>query len=156
MPKRSSCRVIKTPDLQGDDSFVLVSMLTLGESDEWDVARAGWQKLAKKGDEESRRKASEASKRYTCETLARHVLDWNWVDDAGAPLAKPKGDPAVFDRLTAEELDFVTQAVIGRTEAERKNSASASASPSSPAEATHPASTPGSSSAASTAAAPAS
>jgi hypothetical protein len=127
MPQRQSVRRLTTAETQGDDSYVVVSGMTYGESLERD-------KLIKAG----KLDADE----FLRQSLARHVLDWNWVGDDGQPLPKPKDNPGVFKALTDGELDVLTSAIVSRPEAERKNSVPASEAPSGPAEATSPASGP--------------
>ena len=39
--------------------------------------------------------------------LKRIVVDWDWVDDEGNPLAKPKDDPDVIDALHIDEQTFI-------------------------------------------------
>jgi hypothetical protein len=39
------------------------------------------------------------------------VLDWNWVDDDGAPLPSPHNNPDVYELLTDEEGSFLFEAV---------------------------------------------
>jgi hypothetical protein len=41
--------------------------------------------------------------------LAAVVVDWNWVDDEGAPLPLPANDPAVVNRLVIPEFEFVAK-----------------------------------------------
>lgn len=121
MPQRQCVRRLETPEVQGGDSYVVVSMVTYGDSVERDAAvKAG----TLNADE------------YFRERLAKYVLDWNWVDNDGEPLPKPRNNPDVFKLLAEEEMDLLANAIRGRTEAERKNSVPASVAPSGPAEAT--------------------
>jgi hypothetical protein len=53
--------------------------------------------------------------------VAEHVVEWNWTDGEGKDLPYPKNDATVIDRLTNEELAFLNQAIVGRSEADRKN-----------------------------------
>lgn len=133
MAQRMAVRRIPTEEVQGEDSFIVASMVTLEDWDEVD-------KKQKKGEP------------YVVamrDVMARRVLDWNWVDDDGKPLPKPKGNPSVFAKLTGPEIEVVERAISGRKAEERKNSPTGSASPSGPeGEAGHQPSTPDSSSAA--------
>lgn len=45
-----------------------------------------------------------------------HLLDWNWVDDDGAPLANPVESPDITDELNLTELEFLALALVGEEE----------------------------------------
>jgi hypothetical protein len=56
----------------------------------------------------------------TEEMVREHIVEWNWCDEEGKPLAQPAEHPEVFDQVTDEELEFLAQHVAGSAEA-RKN-----------------------------------
>jgi hypothetical protein len=58
---------------------------------------------------------------YTRALLTENVVAWNWVDDAGQPLALPCADPGVIDGLTEEEVTFLTKAIQGSATSAEKN-----------------------------------
>lgn len=106
MPKRQNLRRFPSEEVQGEDSYVVVSRLTVGEAREAD-------RLRKADDTDS----FEAISKF----YRDHVHAWNWVDDDGEPLPLPKDDPAVIDMLTDREFEFVAECLAG-SEEERKNS----------------------------------
>jgi hypothetical protein len=53
--------------------------------------------------------------------LSRRVLAWNWTDDAGDALPAPKGNAAVFERLTPSEVMYLVAVVRGESPGEAKN-----------------------------------
>ncbi len=85
-----------SPDIQGDDSYVVFRAVTGAERDALFAGRR---------DDEPESAIRERGRRL----LALRILDWNWVDEAGQPLPLPKDDVAVFDRLLEHELDFLME-----------------------------------------------
>lgn len=97
MPKRQNVRTIKTDDLQGENSYVIMRRMTVGEirsisSDRPDGATAI---------------------EVSAEILSTHVTEWNWVDDDGEPLPSPAGNVEVLNRLTDEEFQFLGEQLMG-------------------------------------------
>jgi hypothetical protein len=99
---------VKSDEVQGPDSFVVVRRMTVGETKEIMRATAG-------------REAGLDTYSENGLWVADHVVEWNWTDGEGQALPFPKNDATVIDRLTNEELAFLNQAIVGRNEAERKN-----------------------------------
>ena len=80
---------IKTPEIQGDDSWVEVIPFVVEE-------RFSLPKAFDRRD-----------------MLKRHVIGWNWVDGDGEALAQPADDPEVFNQLTTFELVALSDVVLG-------------------------------------------
>lgn len=111
MPQRMSVRRIATPELQGDDSYVVVSTITLGDAREWQKA--------------SKRKDFDVIQ-FASGIIAERIVDWNWVDDEGNPLPLPRklehdARLALIASLTDDELTLLMDAVQGPTKTEAKN-----------------------------------
>jgi hypothetical protein len=104
MPKRQNTRTIQTPDLQGEDSFVVMRRLTVGEVR---ALRKKARTITKDDDQ------VEVSIEISSDTLADCVLKWNWVDDNGEPLPQPHHNVDVFDILTDEEFGFLGDTLLG-------------------------------------------
>ncbi len=105
MPIRQSVKTVQTPELQGDDSWVKLRRLTLGESLDLDKEQ---RKLAREGLSELSPEERLEYARVGLKVVAQCILDWNWVDDEGVPLPKPSDDPLVVERLTDQEIVFLT------------------------------------------------
>lgn len=111
MPQRKAIRQVFTPEVQGEDSWVKVSRLKVGQ----------W--FALQGPEGANgAEPSQAEQvRRGLKVLVEHVLGWNWVDDEGQPLPQPKDDPAVLEQLTDEEALCLLRVLQGPSEAQLKN-----------------------------------
>lgn len=99
---------VKSDEVQGPDSFVVVRRMTVGETKE--IMR-----------NTANREAGLDTYTENTGWVAEHVVEWNWTDGEGKELPYPKNDASVIDRLTNEELAFLNQAIVGRSETERKN-----------------------------------
>ena len=108
MPKRQTTRKIPSPNIQGDDSWVIVKPMTYGEQ------KAFRDEMRKLEDD------PEALELEGCKLLAQWVTDWNWVDDNGDPLPKPAGNPEIIDTLLSHEVQFLISTLSGDQE-ELKN-----------------------------------
>lgn len=89
---------VESPTIQGEDSYVVFRALTVEE------ARA-YRKTTGSDDDVFE---------IGLDALRTHIVEWNWVDDAGNPLPQPREDPGVIDRLTVEETNFLAQTLITR------------------------------------------
>jgi len=105
MPKRQDVRRVVTAELQGEDSWVEYRVPRVLESEEL----MGLQR------DDTKQALSAGNK-----VIADHVVEWNWVDSDGAPLAQPKDDPAVVRQLTNWEYKYLLDLILGSS-AERKN-----------------------------------
>jgi hypothetical protein len=105
MPQRKNIQRFVSADIQGEDSWVEMSQLTVGEARRInkDQGRPG------------------ADMEDVLPYYVKHIYAWNWVDDDGEPLPLPKEDSEVIDRLTAAEFSFISECLAGN-EAERKKS----------------------------------
>lgn len=101
MPERKP-RKIDSAEVQGKDSYVIVTDMTVG-----DVKAIRVDNM------------DETIDLYTANAarIIARVLEWNWVDYDGDPLPPPD-TPDVVNLLTAPELDFLSDAVGGRVEEE--------------------------------------
>jgi hypothetical protein len=103
--ERKSVRRIDTSEVHAEGSFVVVSGLKvkeiralrkLSDSEDYDSFESGLQ------------------------ILRDHIVEWNWVDDDGEPLANPKDNPDVLDELTSGEVEYLSNVMIGQ-DANSKN-----------------------------------
>ncbi len=105
MPQRKSVRRYESPDVQGDDSWIEISRLTVGEA-----------RVINEHRDKDDLDAFEA----VLPIYQKHIVGWNWVDDDGEPLPLPKDDPDVVDQLTDLEFEFVANCLSGDRD-EQKN-----------------------------------
>lgn len=104
MPTRSAVNKVKTP-VQGDDAWVVIKQPTYG-----DIRRLT--SLAKEGVGSVQADKLTENLDFTASVVSDFVLDWNWVDDDGNPLPKPKGNPQVVEQLTTEEVQAICSLVL--------------------------------------------
>lgn len=93
-----------TADVQGDDSYVVITLPEVAEIREI---------LGHDGQDVETFEDGAG-------VIARHVLEWNWVDDDDKPLPVPTKDPSVVDRLTTLEYKALIEFLLG-SEEDRKN-----------------------------------
>jgi len=98
MPQRKSVRRFESLEIQGDDSWIEVSRLTVGEA---------------RVINEQQGKDDLDSFEAVLPLYQKHIVNWNWVDDDGEPLPLPKNDPDVVDGLTDQEFAFVAECLSG-------------------------------------------
>jgi hypothetical protein len=106
MPKRKNIRRVPSDAVQGPDSWVEVSRPLFGDG-----------RRARSTDATDEKSSDD----YARDFLASHILDWNWVDDGGQPLPQVKEDASVLEKLTDQEIDFITEAISGPTADEVKS-----------------------------------
>ena len=99
MPRRASDRRIDASKVQGEGAFVVMRALTYGES--------------KQARQQGREADDEQNLALGEQLIISHIVDWNWVDDAGEGLPLPKSDPAVLHLLTVDEMNFISKALNG-------------------------------------------
>jgi len=46
------------------------------------------------------------------ELVRGYVMAWNWVDDNGVPLPQPQDGPEVFEELTIQEIQFLSEHLV--------------------------------------------
>lgn len=123
MPERKVSRKVETPEIQGEDSYIILRPMTVGEvlslqrdAEQSAKKRRGlrglWARLRKK-------KMTQAD---IYESFVKRVLsfvaDWNWVDEHGQPLPKPRSSPDVAALLTNFEIAGLTGIIYGTNESE--------------------------------------
>lgn len=92
MAKRITSRRFETPNLQGEDSYIELSGLKIGERREYFAAS----------------KAEDFNMlEVGVDLFVKHIKGWNWVDDDGKPLPLPADDPSVIDDLTDIESEGI-------------------------------------------------
>ena len=102
MPKRLRVQKFLSTKVQGDDSWVRVSPLTVAETREAREEREG---------------ADFDAFETGLKVLKEHVIEWNWVDDDGAPLPQMPEHPEVVELLTDTEVGFLSDCILGSEEA---------------------------------------
>lgn len=85
---RRSTLKLKTPEIQGDDSWVEVIPFLVGE------------------------RLALPSRFDRMDLLKERVTGWNWVDGDGEPLPQPCDDPDAFQQLTTFEVSALTDVVL--------------------------------------------
>jgi len=87
MPQRKPNERIPSVEIQGEDSYVVISRMTVKEV------------------RESRKASDEQGDMFELglDSVARHIADWNWVDDAGKPLPLPSKNPEVMERAMDDQ-----------------------------------------------------
>lgn len=99
MPKRKNFFKVTSEDVQGEGSFVVLKAITYGEGKRL-------RKALKDMDDDEKQAEND-------KLLVAHVHEWNWVDDEDEALPQLKDDPAVLDLLTAQEVNFIGEALKG-------------------------------------------
>lgn len=103
MPTRLIVKKYASEEVQGDDSFVEVSGIKVGEIRQLREMRDG-------GEDFNWLESS-------LELVARHIVNWNWVDDEDEPMPLPSEDPSVVNDLYHYELEFLSGIIMGGDEA---------------------------------------
>jgi hypothetical protein len=102
MPQRTRIRTIKGGP-QGEDASITIVIPTVGEM------------RAQGNSTRNLDRASDEMENSARAYLSRHVRAWNWVDDEGKPMPKPHDNPDVFGDLTPDELEFIGNALAGKS-----------------------------------------
>jgi hypothetical protein len=97
MPQRQNKRKVVTTELQGEDSFVVVTLPKVSEIE--DVIKIMGDDLE--------------SFKCGSQIIADHILEWNWVDDDGESLPLPSGDAEIVGLLTTEEYKALLNMLLG-------------------------------------------
>lgn len=101
MPQRmNTLRADATP-VQGDGAYVVLRKASWGQTQRLQQA------------------APEESVGLIPEVLAECVAEWNWVDEAGAPLPLPH--EAGIAALSVDEVAFLVQALVATQPGAAKN-----------------------------------
>ena len=102
MPKRLRVQKFLSTKVQGDDSWVRVSPLTVGEM---------------RANRKQRKEKNFDAFDLGLTILKAHVVEWNWVDDDGEPLPQMPEHPEVVELLTDTEVAFLGDCIQGSEEA---------------------------------------
>lgn len=107
MPARKPFKRIISTEMQGDDSWVEIAPMKYGDAKRL-VEMSTKAKAAAQNDE-----GDNLSLMASIEaTINANVKGWNWVDDAGQPLAQPS-ELGVVDCLTTDELGWLIEQLSG-------------------------------------------
>ena len=131
MPKRQNIQRVATPTVQGDDSYVVVRKLTVGEArevlrDRQRRNKAAMQRMAEAGSDRDMvqelidGETADENMAWAIDRFKDHIREWNWVDDDGNPFPQIKDDPSVIDLLSIEEMKVLSEA-LGADGEEAKN-----------------------------------
>lgn len=101
-------------DVQGPGSYVVL------RRPNWKAMRGALGAFQAAGGEAN---ASEAGLMMMDALLPEMIVEWNWVDEAGEPLALPAEDPTAIDELEPTEAIWLVQAASGLVNVDQKNSA---------------------------------
>ncbi len=120
MAKRKTVKKVSTDELQGENSYVIVTAVktkeikqTRRESQAVSDAQKEVEKRRKVGDEDIEDVEPYDAFGSGLDMIRRHLKEWDWVDDDGVPLPQPKEDPNVLDELTIEEVTFLANLLTG-------------------------------------------
>ena len=113
MPKRATVKRHETDEVQGEGSYVVVTGIKVKEIRQLRERAREVAATLKRGEDAEDFDEFEAS----LALVAKHITDWNWVDDDEQPLPVPNEHPEVMDELTNEEAIFLTELLIGKDEA---------------------------------------
>jgi hypothetical protein len=108
MPQRQNITTVPTEHLQGAESWVKVRSITVEDWERRQKILADGKKAAEANDVEA---AMKTETEYR-ELVARYILDWNWLDDDGQPLPCLAEDISVFNKLTMEEANFLSNVIV--------------------------------------------
>ena len=131
MPKRQNVVKVFTESVQGDDSYVIVRKLTVGEArevlrDRQRRNKSAMKRMSEAGQDREMTKemidgeTADENMTWAINRFKDHIREWNWVDDDGKPLPQIKDDPSVVDVLNLDEMRVLSNA-LGASEDEAKN-----------------------------------
>lgn len=113
MPKRQNTQKLASPELQGDDSYIIMVSPKVGEMDDFRAVIAPLNteidNLRKSGQDGSSEFAelTQELEDLSRDLIPRFVKSWNWVDDNDEPLPQP--DQINIKELTIHELQWLTR-----------------------------------------------
>lgn len=112
MPKRQSTKTIPTPEMQGDDSYIVARPPTMKQAKEY-------QKLMRKvqqqleavikagGDTVKENELEDELNDIGMQSFSTFFVEWNWVDDDEHPLDQPIDNPDIFEQCNAFEIKYL-------------------------------------------------
>ncbi len=112
MATRQSTVRVSSEEIQGEGSYVVLRYMKFG------LVLEAMEKTEGKSNPKD-------EKEYTLKLLRDAVVEWNWVDDNGAPLPLPSEGLEIESLLTNEVVWLVEQ-VTGREKAKNSKSGSPS------------------------------
>lgn len=113
MPARKRTHRIPSPDIQGDDSWVELNLVSVAEAEELQAAYRKLQEIEDESDDDDDDDEASDIDRVkeiindAHSLLSKYVLNWNWVDDDGEPLDAPHNNAQVIKKLLPNELQFI-------------------------------------------------
>lgn len=107
MGRRKNWVRLETKEVQGEGSYVILSLPTVDEVQDI-IAQA-----------EKEGKNLEAFQK-SADVLGQHIKEWDWVDDNDVPFPLPKDEPKIVGQLTSKEFKILIDALFGNEE-KRKN-----------------------------------
>lgn len=130
MPQRQITRRVETPEIQGEDSWIALRPMTVGEALRLQRGAEKMPGLGKRFIALVKRlfriKENSYPKSRAYESSMKRILafvaDWNWVDDRGEPLPNPRQNPDVVKHLTNTEVLALAKIIYGpKQETDIKN-----------------------------------
>lgn len=112
MPKRQSTQKKPTPEMQGDDSWVIVRPPTVKQAREYqkkmrDVQQQLDAVQTAGGDLAKENELEDDLNLIGMRAFSTFFVEWNWVDDDEKPLDQPAENPDVFEDCTATEIKYL-------------------------------------------------
>lgn len=124
---RNRIKRVPSDDVQGENSYILIMMPTVGElrKNKKDISRLqrkmerAERKLDRalnNGADEEKIEALEDEfevaeikiEMYANASWAQYMIEWNWKNDEGDPLPEPHNNGDVFELLSLTETKFIT------------------------------------------------
>lgn len=121
-PRRQRVRRHDASKVMGPGAFVVIKAITMEDAQRIEDASKPpeMQEGMTQEDWEICLEQHEAKmKSLNYEAMAITVMEWNWVDDDGQPLPQPADNPAVFAKLTAEEIEFIADRMNGNVKSKK-------------------------------------
>jgi len=88
-------RRIDSSKVQGEGSYVIIASPTFGELRELSIPV------------DLEKRSQEEQFDFSKQMLSLSIVEWNWVDDEGNPLALPKDDISTLENMPFQELTFL-------------------------------------------------
>ncbi len=128
MPKRQALRKVETPEIMGDDSYLIYKPITIEEqrnllkqSKEYQntinkhtkkYAKAIGKDISDLTNEDNSKMLLELENpdelmHFMDKVLSERIVEWNWVDDDDEPMLPPSEDWKIMLSLYSHEYDFI-------------------------------------------------
>jgi len=115
-PARQRIRRHDSSKVMGHGSYVVIAAITMGDAQRLKEQTEPPELMEGESEEDYKERLAEHEKRVeklNNIALADVTREWNWVDDEGNPLPQPYQNPDVFDLLSGEEIEFITDRMNG-------------------------------------------